>query len=229
MNDSTLADHPTALPRATATSASRSLASRAGQGLLLAVIMFSSLGLYLVVLNWRGPAAALTTHVTWDDLVPFHPEWVWVYLIPYLIGPVVIGFLSRPTFRWFVWRGLVIVGLTLLIFIVCPTRVAQRPSSAHLGEGLTARLYHKMVEIDEPPANAAPSLHVSLTCLLALALVRDFPRWWPLTVCAVGLVWLSTLVTRQHHLLDVASGVLLTCAVVLAWPSRRTTLPEGAR
>jgi membrane-associated phospholipid phosphatase len=204
----------------------RTLWDRARQALLLAAIMFSSLGLYLLVLRWRGEAVVFVTHTPWDDYFPFHPEWVWVYLLPYLIGPVVIGLLSRQTFRWFVQRGLAVVFLTLLIFIVLPTQVAKRPPANHLGEGLTARLYQQMIAIDEPPANAAPSLHVSLTCLLAFALVRDFPRWWPLSLGCVMLVWFSTLVTRQHHLIDVGTGAALACLVVLAWPPLRRK-PQG--
>ena len=50
---------------------------------------------------------------------------------------------------------------------------------------------------------------MSLTFLLALALLRDFPRWWPITVGSVVLVWLATLFTRQHHLIDVLTGILL--------------------
>jgi membrane-associated phospholipid phosphatase len=197
----------------------RRLRDRAGQSLLLAVIMFSSLGLYLAVLRWRGGAPVFVTHLALDDLVPFRPEWVWVYLLPYLVGPVVIGLLSRDTFRWFVYRGLALVGLTLVIFILWPTQTGPRPAATDL-DGFTGWMYHQMVEIDEPPANAAPSLHVSLTCLLVLALVRDFPRWWLLSAAGVGLVWLSTLLTRQHTLIDVATGVLLAGAVVLAWPGR---------
>ncbi len=79
-----------------------------------------------------------------------------------------------------------------------------------------------MIAIDEPPANAAPSLHVSLTFLLGLALLMDFPRWWWLTIPAVGLVWLATLFTRQHHLIDVGTGILVSSLVVCVWPRRRT-------
>ena len=74
-----------------------------------------------------------------------------------------------------------------------------------------------IIAIDGPAANAAPSLHVSLTCLLAWALVRDFRQWWPMTMLGVGVVWLSTLYTRQHHLLDVASGILLASTAALPW------------
>jgi membrane-associated phospholipid phosphatase len=188
------------------------------QAAFLAFIMFSSLGGYLLVLRWRGPAAALQTWIPADEWFPFWPSWVWVYLIPYVIGPLLIGLLSRATFWWYVRNGLVIVFVTLVIFVVFPTRTADRP--AFSGTGLTAEMYKNMVEVDDPPANAAPSLHVSLTCLLILALLRDFPRWWPVWVGFVGLVWLSTLVTRQHHLIDVATGALLACTVV--WLGRLT-------
>ena len=86
------------------------------------------------------------------------------------------------------------------------------------GTDPTARLYRDMVEIDEPPANAAPSLHVSLTCLLAWALVRDYPRWWLPGFIGAVLVWLATLFTRQHHVLDVVTGAALACVLALPWP-----------
>ena len=198
------------------------LARGARQAVLLAVIMFASLGLYLAVLKWRGPAGGdrITYVEAWDELFPFRPGWVWAYLIPYLIGPAVVGMLSRDTFAWYIRRGLVLVGITLAIFIVYPNQTLPRVQT-DLGDGLTAQLYRNMVAIDDPPANAAPSLHVSLTCLLALALVRDFPRWWAPSFGAAAVVWLATLYTRQHHVIDVVTGALLACVVALPGPGRR--------
>lgn len=195
----------------------RSLKGALRQIVILTVIMFSSLGGYLLVLNIRGPEAEITTFISWDELIPFAPAWVWVYLIPYILGPLAFGLMRPTTFRWYVSRGLMIVGLTLAIFLILPTRVAPRPTR-DLGDSWTAKLYTDMVAIDEPPANAAPSLHVSLTMLLALALLRDFPRGWWLIGPAVVLVWLATLFTRQHHLIDVVSGAALASLVVWAWP-----------
>jgi hypothetical protein len=193
------------------------------QSLALAAIMMLSLSLYLTVLHWRGPAAAVNTQTEWDRRLPFSPVWVWVYLVPYLIGPPIVGLLSRDTFLWFVRRGLILVFVTLAVFVVYPTKTVRPPLPDD--DGPTTRLYRHMVAIDEPPANAAPSLHVSLTCLLAWALIRDFPRWWLVTVVGVGLVWLATLLTWQHHLIDVASGILLGSLVALPIPLKRFQPP----
>jgi hypothetical protein len=191
------------------------------QALGLAVVMMSSLACYLIVLKWRGGDARYLTYTAWDEWIPFEPAWVWVYLLPYLIGPVALGIVRASTFRWYVSRGLVVVGLSLLIFILVPTQIAPRGSEHGLGTGITAQIYENMVAIDEPPANAAPSLHVSLTCLLGLALIRDYRKWWPVTVFCVLLVWLATLFTRQHHLIDVVSGIALATLVIWLWPARR--------
>ncbi len=83
---------------------------------------------------------------------------------------------------------------------------------------LTGIVFEQMVAIDKPPANAAPSLHVSLTFLLALALCRDWPKWWLVIATCVILVWLATLFTHQHHLIDVATGILLASVVCWLWP-----------
>ena len=84
--------------------------------------------------------------------------------------------LSREGFWWYIRRALVVVLCSLVIFAVLPTQTV-RPPVEGLADGITATIYRRMIDIDEPPANAAPSLHVSLTCLLAWAVVRDFPRW----------------------------------------------------
>ncbi len=191
------------------------------QAVALAVLMLLSLALYLTVLKLRGPAAQWNTQTQWDTRIPFRQEWIWMYLIPYLIGPAVAGMLTPATFRWYIRRGLVLIGVTLLIFVIWPTHTA-RPPVTDLGDSWTAQVYRHITEIDEPPANAAPSLHVSLTFLLALAAIRDFPRWWALAFGFAALVWLSTLLTWQHHLIDVATGIALAGMIAIPFGKRQT-------
>jgi PAP2 superfamily len=183
------------------------------QALLLAAIMLTSLGCYLFVLKWRGSAARVTTWTPFDEQLPFWPSWIWVYLMPYALGPILAGTLSVSTYWWYIRTGLVVVALTLVIFVIFPTQIDARHRAQVAATGLTADVYKNVTEIDDPPANAAPSLHVSLTCLLLLALLRDYPSCWPWWTGFMVLVWLSTLITRQHHVIDVGAGILLACGV----------------
>lgn len=190
---------------------------RLRQALVLTSIMLSALGLYLAVLYWRGRYSTLETRLGWDDWIPFWPSWVWVYLFPYLLAPFIAASLSSDTYYWYIRRGLPVILISLAIFALMPTRTVRPPELLDsLGDGFTAQMYRNMISLDDQGGNAAPSLHVSLTCLLACALIRDHPRWWPITVIGVALVWLSTLFTWQHHVLDVLTGALL--ALLMALP-----------
>lgn len=195
------------------------------QAVILAVLMFSSLGCYLIVLKWTGHNPKFITWTPVDEWIPFQPAWVWVYMLPYAIAPISIGYLTEVTFWWFVRRALVTVFITMIVFIFVPTQTGPRPPHT-LSPGITSFIYEEMVKIDDPPANAAPSLHVSLTTLVALAMLRDFPRYWFLSLGSVALVWLSTLFTRQHHLIDVGTGAGLAVGVALFmdWLARKQGL-----
>jgi membrane-associated phospholipid phosphatase len=142
---------------------------------------------------------------------------MWVYLAPYPLAPVILGLMRRATFLWFIKRALLILAISLLVFAIVPTQTI-RPSVDGLEDGWTARYYCQLVDVDDPPANAAPSLHVSLTCLLAVALLRDHRRWWPTVIGGVALVWIATLFTWQHHLIDVVTGAALGLFVSLPIP-----------
>ncbi len=200
----------------------------------LALFFFGSLAVYLTVLKIRGPAGeSLKTRIEWDGAFPFTPIWTWVYLLPYVAGPLIAAALRRPVFTWYLGRGAIVVLVSLVIFSVLPTqtvRPLEDPAvSEQLGDDLTARLYRYMVMIDDPPANAAPSLHVSLSCLLAWALFYDRPRLWWLALLLAVVVWLSTLYTAQHHLIDVVTGALLASLAAIGGPrvSPAAAAPPG--
>lgn len=204
---------------------SPSFPQRLLQALAGPIIVIAGLGGYLFVLKWRGPAVVTYTRTAWDDFIPFQPGWLYVYFAPYALTPVILGLMRRDTFLWFLKRALLIQAVSLLIFAVVPTQTV-RPSLDGLEDGWTAQLYRDMIALDDPPANAAPSLHVSLTCLIALALLRDFPRWWPVIIGGVALVWLATLFTWQHHLMDVATGAML--GIMAGCVGRRPTASKLA-
>src|SRR5262245_28470810 len=189
------------------------------QLLLLAALFAVSQSLYLVVLKWRGPAAVYQTQTEWDRAIPFEPAWIWLYLLPFAVGPLIAALLRRAVFIWYFDRALWVIVLTQSFFVLVPTQTV-RPAIDHLEDNLTNRLYKTIATIDTPPANAAPSLHVSLSCLLAWALAYDRPRLSVVALVLASIVWMSTLFTWQHHLIDVISGILVASIAALRPPRK---------
>ena len=80
----------------------------------------------------------------------------------------------------------------------------------------------------DAPHNLAPSLHIVFSTIAVLACAHHAPRparlglWaWLMAIAA------STLLTHQHHILDVATGLLVAFAcraLVLRWSTRPNAL-----
>jgi membrane-associated phospholipid phosphatase len=111
------------------------------------------------------------------------------------------------------------IGLASLIafavFLLIPMAYPRPVLSSNTGfAGLLAIEW--MVD---GPRCTFPSLHVAIALLLYLGLRDEAPRWrLPLLLLAVG-VCVSTVLVKQHFVVDVVSGTVLA---YLAW---RLTLP----
>ncbi len=164
---------------------------------------------------WRAP---IVTHIALDDTVPLWRPAIWIYVAPYIVAPVVAALIRDATFAAALRRAWATFALGTLAFLVAPTIVA-RPAFADDRASITAQLHTFVVAVDTPAGNAAPSLHVALAVLLAWAIGKDAPRarfiGWPFAVA----IALSTLLTGQHHLIDVVTGAAL--AITALWVARR--------
>jgi membrane-associated phospholipid phosphatase len=163
----------------------------------------------------RHPTRApIDTHLAIDDVVPIWRGAIWLYLAPYAVAPIVAALLTRATLAAALARAWATVATGIVVFLCVPT-VVRRPAFASDGS-LTARLHDVVLVADTPAGNAAPSLHVALAVLLAWALGRDRPRARALGWTFAAAIAASTLLTRQHHLVDVVTGALLAISVLLA-------------
>jgi hypothetical protein len=100
-------------------------------------------------------------------------------------------------------------------------------------EGWTAPLFRALY-IGDLPYNLAPSLHISLRAILWVTIgahlrgvLRSATKFW------FVLIGLSTLLVRQHHVVDVAAGFLMGWAILVAFPApcpapRATSSPRLA-
>jgi membrane-associated phospholipid phosphatase len=169
-----------------------------------------------------------------DRAVPFDPRWTWVYLSLYLLMPLFPWCTtSRQRLLRYAWGFSAVAVVSFLLFVLVPVD-SPRPlvASSILQDHV---LYRHLISI-EGPGNAFPSLHAGLATYSWLYGRRLLAaeRWaWPteiLTVAAlwVGLILVSTLLTRQHWTLDLAAGLVVGWAGD-RWAFRDSTFGGGNR
>ena len=100
--------------------------------------------------------------------------------------------------------------VAVVIFIVFPTQFIGRQSIE--GTGIFDRFLALIWSCDDPPVNLFPSLHCleSWFSFRAISQCRGVPKWFNIVHLLFSiLVFASTVLTKQHFIIDVPAGILL--------------------
>lgn len=171
---------------------------------------------------------ALNCYFNWELRIPLFPQAIVGYVSVYLL--IALTFVCVPVHALRNW-GVAFFVCTLacsISFVALPCHLGfpRIPLEETGWKGLVGFLHH-----NDPPWSLFPSLHVAyaVLCTRALAVTADFYSYLfsrPMLIFIKnGLVfWLilicfSVLLVHQHHLIDVAGGLVLS-TVVLAIGSR---------
>lgn len=151
---------------------------------------------------------ALGLYVSPELNIPFVPEFVWAYLSLYLLFLIPPFFLNHERMN-ILGRQLIFATLFCgLVFLLLPTQLGFERAIPE--DPFYSALFANLFAIDLPH-NMVPSLHVTFSALILFTLLDD-PRTtlaktlfgaWLVLICA------STIFVHQHHLLDVATGLLV--------------------
>ena len=150
----------------------------------------------------------LGLYISLELQIPFVPEFVWAYLSLYLLFLIPPFFLTHQRMNVL---GRQLIAATLfcgLVFLLLPTELGFERAIPE--DPFYSALFANLFAIDLPH-NMVPSLHVTFSTLILFTLL-DGPRRAPAK--ALFLAWLvlicaSTILVHQHHLLDVATGLLV--------------------
>lgn len=157
---------------------------------------------------------------TLDDMIPFVRLFVLVYVLWY---PLMLGttlYLLLKDRRAFLrYARSVVLGLTacMLTFVLLPSGQELRPAEVP-GSDLTARLL-RFIYAADTNTNVFPSMHVvgTLAAVIGIFDSRSAPRGVQWGVAALGvLINTSTVLIKQHSVLDILGGVVLYWLVYLA-------------
>jgi membrane-associated phospholipid phosphatase len=164
---------------------------------------YASVGRYAATL----PARDLSLPI--DALIPFVPEWVFVYELTYALPLLAIfAIADRRRFDRTLVAMLVASVGAYAIFIGFPIGF-ERPA---LGSSLAERVLAFEYRHDFPPlgANHLPSLHVANAFILYLGVRgQRLGRWGDRLALVLAIaIAASTLLVKQHIVLDVVTGLL---------------------
>lgn len=149
-----------------------------------------------------------------DRKLPFVPFFILFYVLAYaqwIIGFVLIGRDERQVvFRVFIGE-LIAKGIALACFVFLPTTMAElRPGvEAIQGGGIWCELTAWVYSMDAPD-NLFPSIHCleSWVCFRGALRLKKVPRWYAYVTLVMTLfVFASTVLVRQHVLIDIVGGV----------------------
>ena len=150
-----------------------------------------------------------------DYTLPFVPWTLVIYLGSYVIWAVsyiVIALQDdRSQSELFFSAVLLSKLFCLAVFLLVPTTSDIRPviSGSSFFEKVAKTLYSVDFPVD--PTNYFPSMHclASWLCFIGVRGKKQFPIWWQaLSFILAVAVFVSTITTRQHVILDVFGGIV---------------------
>lgn len=132
------------------------------------------------------------------------------YYLFFLAGTIVLIF-SRVGIDFLV--AMILAQIAADIFWYIFPNGVHRPVVR--GDGWAEKLVCQLYRHNTEDANGVPSAHVFHTVIVGYYLILLWPvAAWVLTVWS-GLIIVSTILVKQHYLIDVFAGILLAAAALI--------------
>ncbi len=189
--------------------------------IILAVAVYFISQIY-ALLN-HGPAV-LNLHTPLDSALPVVPIFVipYVSLQPVIYATLVIFLLIRTRYFQSICLALIAAWLVSYAFYIFLQTEVIRPILT--GTDTLTRMINGVYASDNP-FNDFPSLHTSLSTIVAIHWVRLDRRPGIVVAIWTVLIVASTVLIKQHYVADVVSGLLL--AFGAAWLFMRLLIKKA--
>jgi membrane-associated phospholipid phosphatase len=190
--------------------------------LALAVAVYFTDEIYFL-LN-HGPAV-LNLRTPLDDAIPVVPEFVipYVSLNPYVYATLIILLLLRT--RIFQSTALAMLGAWLVSYLFYYFLQSEMIRPVLTGTDVFTQMI-RAVYAGDNPYNCFPSLHTSISTIMAVAWYRFDRRAGIAAGVWTALIVASTVLIKQHYLADVLGGLIVAFAA--AWVAGKL-VPQRAK
>lgn len=172
-------------------------------------------GFFLLELRVPDPSKIHIIHCAVDDMIPFNEWFVLPYFLWYAWVPVfMIYFMIKDREAYLRLCFVMFAGATFCLFVYF-----FEPNGLDLRREITADNFCaqiiRFLRSVDPPNNVCPSIHVSSTVAVHLAIchaasVRKKGSVRALSWLVTILICISTMFIKQHSLIDVVCGWILS-------------------
>jgi membrane-associated phospholipid phosphatase len=185
---------------------------RKNDQLLLGVLMFGiwAAGYFSISHIIEGHNVRVLPRLDLDQRIPFIPEFVFIYLTIYPLFLLPFLYIRNSGFfRIFSLAYITVMLVCYATYLVYPVAM-ERPTFV---EHSFATWALGIVYRTDRPLNCFPSMHVAMSLLASLTIMEVHRVRGLLMMLLTLLIAVSTLLIKQHYILDVVAGVSLTILV----------------
>jgi membrane-associated phospholipid phosphatase len=170
---------------------------------------------YFIINNiTQPPRPRIKSSIALDELIPFIPDFIIVYLSTYVFGILPFFLISGTSLFISTTMGYVIIAtVSSTIHVLYPSQVQRYeiPEDKRISRWLISWFQR----ICRPYGNF-PSTHVAFSVMsVSTGFIVGGPVFGGIFLTWAGMIALSTLVTKQHYLLDIVVGSALGAATAL--------------
>ena len=178
--------------------------------------------LYFIVKQFIPSYHLITLNI--DDKMPLVPFFIIFYSIwyPYLF--VVFYFIfkkDKDKFKSLIKKSILCAVIADLCFIIYPTMVT-RPEVNGYNSLISLMLY--ITYMTDIPVNCFPSLHCifALLVMYAVTFDKNMNKVFRILVGIISpLICLSTVLVKQHSVIDVVGALFLSCIIYVDFKKKK--------
>jgi membrane-associated phospholipid phosphatase len=176
-------------------------------------VLIGGYQIYLLPQNYKF-FKSVDLHTALDAAIPFRPNWVWAYSCLYypLLCSVILTLDSLRQFSHVIMSFIVLLVLQVVLAFLVPVQTPEVWRAYDPENSRSERFLSRLQAFDQG-GNCFPSMHVSAVFLSLFHILANTPDWftpWILMMVVVAvLISASTVLTKQHYVLDIPGGVVL--------------------
>lgn len=187
---------------------------------LLALLMFTiwAAGYFAIAYITEGQTTHKLHTFTWESKILLSPEFVFIYLTIYPTFLLPFLFIHQQDFfRLFSLAYITVMCICYLVYLFYPVSI-DRPE---LSVNCFSTWALSIVYGADRPWNCFPSMHVAMSLLASLTILEVHRIRGMLTLLLTFWIAYSTVLIKQHYVLDVVAAMLLTLTIYFFYIRRR--------